>query len=117
MLIVTEEWKQTYPGAATGILAMRNVANPAVHPALEEQKSQLEREIRARFSGADRAAIKALKTIAAYNDYYKKFKKTYHVQAQLESILFKDRSIPNVAALVEAMFMAEIKNIVGFIQS
>jgi DNA/RNA-binding domain of Phe-tRNA-synthetase-like protein len=45
-----------------------------------------------------------------YGAYYKRFDKTYHVQLQLESILFKGKSIPSGAALVEAMFMAEIKN-------
>ena len=44
----------------------------------------------------------------AYDAYYRQFKKTYHVQLQLESILFKGKSIPSVAALVEAMFMAEV---------
>ncbi|GAI35107.1 unnamed protein product, partial [marine sediment metagenome] len=34
-----------------------------------------------------------------------------HVLLQLESIVFKNKSIPKVASLVEAMFMAEIKNL------
>ena len=46
----------------------------------------------------------------AYKDYYRRFNKTYHVQLQLESILYKNKSIPSVSALVEAMFMAEMKN-------
>jgi len=37
--------------------------------------------------------------------------KTYPVQAQLESVVLKGRSIPHVAAIVEAMFMAEVKNL------
>ena len=49
--------------------------------------------------------------MASYRDYYKQFNKTYHVQHQLESLVFKDRDIPKVAALVEAMFMAELKNL------
>jgi DNA/RNA-binding domain of Phe-tRNA-synthetase-like protein len=49
--------------------------------------------------------------LQAYATYYRRFKKTYHVQLQLESIVFKGKSIPSVAALVEAMFMAEIKNL------
>ena len=46
--------------------------------------------------------------IPAYNACYKGFKKTYHVQLQLESVALKGRSIPRVAALMEAMFMAEL---------
>jgi DNA/RNA-binding domain of Phe-tRNA-synthetase-like protein len=46
----------------------------------------------------------------AYTAYYRRFKKSYHVQLQLESIVLRDKSIPRVAALVESMFMAELKN-------
>ena len=49
-------------------------------------------------------------TSGAYRDYYKRFDKTYHVQLQLESLLFKGKSIPSVAGLVDAMFMAEMKD-------
>lgn len=47
----------------------------------------------------------------AYRAYYKRFKKTYHVQLQLESIILKGKSIPRVASLVEAMFMAELEDL------
>jgi len=90
---------------------MRNVVNPESHAALDKRKEELENQLRARFSDYDRAALKALPTIQAYNAYYKRFKKTYHVQLQLESVIFKGRSIPPMAALVEAMFMAELKNL------
>jgi DNA/RNA-binding domain of Phe-tRNA-synthetase-like protein len=110
MFVVSEVWKSTYPGAAAGILVMRNVANPDSHPALDRRKDELENQVRSRFSGGGRAAIKALPTIQAYDAYYKLFKKTYHVQAQLESVALKGRTIPRVAALVEAMFVAELKN-------
>ncbi|MBI4788113.1 MAG: hypothetical protein HY782_13855 [Chloroflexi bacterium] len=108
MLTVSGAFKTTYPGAAMGILAMRQVANPAEQAALNREKQMLETEIRARF--ADRDAIKTHPTILVYNDYLKPFKKTYHVQLQLESIALKGKSIPRVSALVEAMFMAELKN-------
>jgi len=111
MFTVSEAWKTTYPGAAVGVLAMRDVANPRRHAALDERKAALEDQLRSRFAGYDRAALKALPTIQAYNAYYKRFKKTYHVQLQLESVVLKGRSLPGVAALVEAMFMAELKNL------
>ena len=111
MLIVSEAWKRAYPGAAVGVLIMRNVVNPESHAALDKRKEELENQLRARFSDYDRAALKALPTIQAYNAYYKRYKKTYHVQLQLESVIFKGRSIPPMAALVEAMFMAELKNL------
>jgi len=111
VFIVSEAWKIAYPGAAVGVLAMRKVVNPEGHAALGKRKEELESQLQARFSDYDRAALKALPTIQAYNDYYKPYKKTYHVQLQLESVVFKGKSLPRVAALVEAMFMAELKNL------
>jgi DNA/RNA-binding domain of Phe-tRNA-synthetase-like protein len=90
---------------------MRNVVNPEGHAALDKRKEELENQLRSRFSDCDRAALKALPTLQAYNDYYRRYKKTYHVQLQLESVVFKGKAIPRVAALVEAMFMAELKNL------
>lgn len=110
MFTVSEKWKTTYPGAAVGILAIHNVANPERHAGLDTRKKELEKQLRAQFADYDRAALKALPIFQVYNTYYKQFKKSYHVQLQLESVVFKGKSIPNVAALVETMFMAELKN-------
>ena len=111
MFIVTETWKTNYPKAAVGILVMKNVSNPKHHPALAARKAELENQLRTRFADYDRSAIKAIPTIQAYSIYYRRFRKTYHVQLQLESVAQKGKSIPRVAALVEAMFMAELKNL------
>jgi DNA/RNA-binding domain of Phe-tRNA-synthetase-like protein len=108
MFSVTEEWKTLYPGAAVGVLTMGNVANPRSHAEMDRIKEELEGQIRASF--ASKAELRALDRLQAYRSYYKRFKKTYHVQLQLESIAFKGKSIPRVAALVEAMFAAELKN-------
>jgi len=107
---VTEAWRQTYPTAAVGVLWLRGVSNPEGHPGLDGRKEALEADLRRRFAGLDRAALRALPTLAAYAAYYRRFDKTYHVQLQLESIVLKGRSIPRVAALVEAMFMAELQS-------
>ncbi len=106
----TLAWRSTYPEAHAGVLVMRAVSNPIHHPELESQKTALEQKLRDQFSGQDRAAIASDPTLQAYAEYYRQFKKTYHIQLQLESIVLKGKSIPSVAALVEAMFMAEMKN-------
>jgi len=111
MFVVSNTWKTTFPDAHAGILVMRDVANPPHHPDLEAHKHHLQDQLRDRFSGQDRMAIATLAPIQAYNTYLKPFKKSYHVQLQLESVAFKGKSLPTVAALVEAMFMAEIKNL------
>jgi len=110
MFEVTDLWKSAFPGAYAGVLVMRNVVNPASHAELERQKEALVEALRARYGGLERSGLEKLPTLQVYDAYYKRFKKTYHVQLQLESIVFKGKSIPSVAGLVEAMFMAEVKN-------
>jgi DNA/RNA-binding domain of Phe-tRNA-synthetase-like protein len=107
---VTAAWKSAFPGAHAGVLVIRDVNNPASHAGLERAKEALLGDLRSRYGGLDRSQLQALPALQVYDAYYKRFKKTYHVQLQLESIVFKGKSIPSVAALVEAMFMAEIKN-------
>jgi DNA/RNA-binding domain of Phe-tRNA-synthetase-like protein len=111
MFNVTAAWRNAFPGACAGVLAVSRVANPEVNLGLEAQKKALEDQIRAHFVGQDRRAVTALAPVQAYDAFYKRFNKTYHVQLQLESIAFKGKNIPTAAALVEAMFMAEIKNL------
>ncbi|HSR32210.1 MAG TPA: phenylalanine--tRNA ligase beta subunit-related protein [Anaerolineae bacterium] len=108
MFSVSEEWKTAYPGAAVGVLALGNVTNPEHHPDLDQLKEALEGQIRTSFSSQE--DLRAQPRLQAYRAYYKRFKKTYHVQMQMESIAFKGKSIPRVAALVEAMFIAELKD-------
>lgn len=110
MFSSTPEWKTAFPGAQAGVLALRQVSNPPAAPALEARKQALEEALRARFAGQDRQAILVLPAVQANAAYYRRFGKTYHVQLQLESIAFKGKAIPSVAALVEAMFVAEIQN-------
>lgn len=112
MFAITEACKAAYPGAHAGFLALSGVENPTESPALELAKATLEQDLRARLGAFDRAALDGYGLLPAYAAYYKPFKKTYHVRGQLESVLFKGRSLPRVAALVEAMFMAELKNLV-----
>lgn len=108
MLTLTERWTRTYPDAFIGMLIMRDVRNPESCPPLEVEKAGLESRLRDRFGPLGRAGIKAHPIIEAYTAYYRPFKKTYHVQNQLESVALKGRDIPRAAALVEAMFMAEL---------
>jgi DNA/RNA-binding domain of Phe-tRNA-synthetase-like protein len=110
MFGITSAWKSAFPEAHAGVLVVREVTNPAQHPELEKHKMELEEQLRSQFSGQDRAALSNHPVLQAYNTHYRRFKKSYHVQLQLESIVWKGKSIPSVSSLVEAMFMAEMKN-------
>lgn len=110
MFEVTSAWKSAYAEAHAGVLVMHAVSNPAHPAALESKKAALEEQLRSQFAGQDRAAIASHPVLRAYSEYYRQFKKTYHIQLQLESIVLKGKSIPSVAALVESMFMAEMQD-------
>jgi DNA/RNA-binding domain of Phe-tRNA-synthetase-like protein len=111
MLKISETWCKIYPGAAVGLLAMKSVLNPSQHIGLEQKKLELEATIRQRYAGLDKTTLKTLPVLQAYAAYYKRFSKTFHVQLQLESMLFKGKSLPRIAALVETLFMAELDNL------
>lgn len=105
---VSEAWSQAYPHSHAGVLLVRAASDPAPQVALEERRLALESQLRERYAGQDRLALLQHPILQAYDRYYRGFKKTYHVQLQLESVVFKGKSIPSVAPLVEAMFMAEM---------
>lgn len=106
ILAATDAWRSAFPGAVVGALVMRRVDNPEESLALEAAKRRLEEELRAVGDpGAD-------PTLRAYADYYRARGKTYHVKAQRESVALKGKPIPSRAALVEAMYMAELRNLI-----
>lgn len=111
MFVITPAWRSAYPTAHAGVLVLRAVTNPAEHPGLQSRKIALEQQLRADFSGQDRGTIASHPVLQAYGHHYRRFKKTYHIQLQLESIVLKGKSIPGVAALVESMFMAEMQDL------
>ena len=109
-IVLTEKLRKAYPGAMVGILGIHGLVNPDLDTALQDRAAQVQAQIRARFAGTDRTQLVAIPSLQAYASYYKRFGKTYHVQLQLESVLFKGKSIAGPSAIVQAMFMAELKN-------
>lgn len=112
MLVATEAWKSAFPSATVGVLVMRGVHNPEQSAALEVHKRNLEEDLRARAARLGGAGVGSEPGVRAYVDYYRAHGKTYHVKAQWESVALAGKPIPSRAALVEAMFMAELKNLI-----
>jgi DNA/RNA-binding domain of Phe-tRNA-synthetase-like protein len=110
MIEASERWKELYPDAHVGVLVVRGANNPPTHEGLDTMREKVEAELRDRFPAGGKEALRTDPVLAAYESYYKRFKKTYHVAPQIESIAGKGRRIPSVSALVTAMFMAELKN-------
>ncbi|MDQ3412275.1 MAG: hypothetical protein M3509_09175 [Chloroflexota bacterium] len=110
LLVIDHSWRQAEPGTIAGVLAMRGVANPGHHAAIDTIATELEVELRGQFAGQDRAAIQATPPYPAYAAYYKRFGQRYHVGMQLESVALKGKALPRGAALVAAMFLTELRH-------
>ena len=108
----TNEWRATHPGAVIGLLELSGVDNSRSSPKLDERKRETEARLRERYQGFARADFLSLPVMAAYQKYYKRFTKTYHVLLQLESIVLKGKSLPDVSPLVDANFTAEVDTLV-----
>jgi DNA/RNA-binding domain of Phe-tRNA-synthetase-like protein len=106
MLTATDAFRTAFPGAVVGVLAMGDVRNPERADALEQAKRALEAELR------EAGDLDGSPVLGAYADHYRAFGKTFHVKAQWESVARKGKPIPSRAALVEAMFMAELRSLV-----
>lgn len=114
MLLIsgTEEWKAEHPGAMIGLLELSNVENDKKSLLLDHRKRELETELIRRYGEISRQEFVSLPVLSAYKNYYKQFKKTYHVQLQIESIAKKGKKLPNVSPLVDANFMAEVETFI-----
>ncbi len=112
LVVVSDAWRGAFPDASVGFLAMRGVANPARHPAIDRLKDDLQSRLRATYGALDRDALREIEPLPAYAAYYKRFGQRYHVGMQLESVAQKGKDLPGVAALVEAMFVAELGNLI-----
>ena len=108
----TDEWRTTHPGAVIGLLEFLGVDNSHPSPKLDERKRETEARLRERYRDLVRADFVSLPVMAAYQKYYKRFTKTYHVLLQLESIVLKGKSLPDVSPLVDANFTAEVDTLV-----
>jgi DNA/RNA-binding domain of Phe-tRNA-synthetase-like protein len=112
LISATDEWRAAHPGAVIGILEISGADNAHSSPELDAHKRDIEAQLRERYQGFSRQDFLSLPVIAAYEQYYKRFNKTYHVQLQLESIVLKGKNLPNVSPLVDANFAAEVKTLV-----
>lgn len=112
MIECTQKWHKTFKGGYVGVLLIAGINNRKCSTALEDKKIKLESRLRETFKEFSRKDFQELDVLKAYRAYYKQFGNTYHVQAQLESVVHKGRSLPNVSPLVDANFMAELDSLV-----
>jgi DNA/RNA-binding domain of Phe-tRNA-synthetase-like protein len=108
----TAEWSTAHPGAVIGLLEVAGVDNTLPSPPLNQLKRDTEARLRQDYAGYSRKDFLALPAMAAYEKYYRRFDKTYHVLLQVESIVLKGKRLPDVSPLVDANFTAEVSTLV-----
>lgn len=108
-ITATDEWRNAHPGATVGLLELSGVETAGSFSGLEQRKRETEARLREHYQGFTRPNFLALPVMAAYEEYYKRFHKTYHVLLQVESIVLKGRNLPSVLPLVDANFTAEVE--------
>jgi DNA/RNA-binding domain of Phe-tRNA-synthetase-like protein len=111
LLTVSEDFRKIYPNGRLGILIIKDVKNPSTNSEFKETKSLVKEQLLHKYENFNRKEFVKSEPACFYTTYYKKFKKTYPVHLQLESIILKSKDFPNADALVEAMFVAELKNL------
>lgn len=111
MLTLEENLKTLYPNSKFGVLIIKNVKNPSTNPEFNKIKLSVSEQLLSQYQNYNRKEFIKSEPACFYTNYYKKFRKTYPIQLQLESVILKGNSLPNTAALVEAMFVAELKNL------
>lgn len=111
-ILATDEWRRAHPGGMIGLLEMQGVENSQPSAALNRRKQEIHTALAQQYSGYARKDFLALPIMSAYDRYYTRFNKTYHVQLQLESVVLKGKSLPNVSPAVDANFMAELETLV-----
>ena len=108
----TYEWRITHPGGIIGLLEISGIENINSPSSLDERKRSTEVQLRERYKGFTRQDFLALPVMSAYEKYYKRFNKTYHVLLQVESIVLKGKNLPSVTPLVDANFIAEVETFI-----
>ena len=111
MLRITPLAKNIYPKAKFGLMTVSGIPPTTERPTMNRIIDTEIEQIRSKYPDYQRQTALATEPLCYYASYYKRYKKSYPVLGQLESVLLKDKSIPPVGAPIESMFLAEIKNL------
>ncbi len=96
--------RSTYSTAIIGSLIMKIGSNNKKNDFIEEKKRQLETELQKGIINPKQDDM-----INYYNQFFKRWGKTYPVEYQIKTIA-KGGRLPQVSVLVDSMFLAELGN-------
>lgn len=105
---IKKDFYTSHPKASVGFLQLKidytsqnlDILNTSTHNLISQLKDEY----------AEPSDLRADPVIQSYVGYYKKFKKSYHVLLQLESLLFKDKEFHAPGPLLQIIFLSELKN-------
>ncbi|HOB10290.1 MAG TPA: hypothetical protein PKY47_06970 [Acetomicrobium sp.] len=103
-----ESIETSFPGVKMGFLIMCGVSSS--HPHEEREVREAIAGLRKKYGQLDRKELKKLNPIQAYVAYYKRFGYSYHVLAQLESVLQGKKSLHTESGLLQAMLFSELES-------
>jgi DNA/RNA-binding domain of Phe-tRNA-synthetase-like protein len=109
MITVEQRLYEKYPNVGFGILSIQGFETSNLSDFEAVKRAEIDRT-RKQYAQYDRQAFVQTDPVQHYVRYYKQFKKTYHVLHQLESIVLKDKTIPDADPLVQVLFLAEVKH-------
>ncbi|WP_313185517.1 hypothetical protein [Lacrimispora sp.] len=111
MIKISPSVKSTFPEAKFGMMIVKGLCSPMERAVMDNIIATEIEQMKLNNSGYERGSAVTKEPLCHYAAYYKRYNKTYHVLGQLESVLLKGKSIPPVGVPVEAMFSAEVKNL------
>ncbi|NMS91106.1 hypothetical protein HGQ85_14380 [Clostridioides difficile] len=111
MLEISNKVKEIYPNLKFGVMVINIINSNTNKENFLFLKNSVTETIIKQHPEYNRQEKIKTEPISNYIKYYKRFKKTYPVLLQLESLLLKQKNIPDVGITVESMFLAELKNL------
>lgn len=103
--------KSQFPEAEFGAIIVKGLSGSSDRIQMDRILAAELQQLKADHNEYDRKTAVKTEPFCHYVSYYKRYKKTYHVLGQLESVLLKDKTIPKIGVPVEAMFLSELKNL------
>jgi DNA/RNA-binding domain of Phe-tRNA-synthetase-like protein len=100
---------EKYPDAHFGVLVFKDFEpkNTGGFAALRDSEVEA---IRGGYADYDRSSFLQTEPVCHYVRFYKRFKKTYHVLNQFETVVLKGAAIPDAHPFIRALFLTEIKD-------
>ena len=111
MLEIASVVKNIYPKAKFGSMIVSGIPSITERSIMNHTVDTEIEQIKLKHSNYQRQTALTTEPLCHYATYFRRHKKSYPVLGQLESVLLKGKNIPPVGVPIEAMFLAEIKNL------